>query len=341
MRRLLQGLTLLIVLAAVGIGTIAWWGNKWLQQPIGGLQERTTFEVPRGASMRSVAAALQARGLLDQPQVWIVWSRLMRHDSALKAGEYELQPGLTPRGLLALLRSGAGSATQHHLHRRLHVRRRAQCAGRQRRRAQRERQSHGCRHHARARRARRASGRAVLSRYLSVPARHDRPRIAQDRSSTHDRRAAQSLGWARRGPAARELIRGADPRLDRRKGNGTGAGARADRRGIRGAPAPRHAPADRPDRHLRHGSRRTTATSAAPTCSRDTPYNTYTRPGLPPTPIAMPGLESLQAAVQPDVSGALFFVATGEGDGSHYFSKTLAEHNLAVRRYLRELRRRR
>ena len=47
----------------------------------------------------------------------------------------------------------------------------------------------------------------------------------------------------------------------------------------------------------------------------------------------MPGLASLQAAVQPDVSGALFFVATGAGDGSHYFSKTLAEHNLAVTRY--------
>jgi UPF0755 protein len=74
--------------------------------------------------------------------------------------------------------------------------------------------------------------------------------------------------------------------------------------------------------------------------SRDTPYNTYTRPGLPPTPIAMPSRESLQAAVHPDVSGALFFVATGLGDGSHYFSRTLAEHNLAVRRYLRELRRR-
>jgi UPF0755 protein len=74
--------------------------------------------------------------------------------------------------------------------------------------------------------------------------------------------------------------------------------------------------------------------------SRDTPYNTYTRPGLPPTPIAMPSRESLQAAVQPDMTGALFFVATGVGDGSHYFSKTLAEHNLAVKRYLRELRRR-
>jgi UPF0755 protein len=74
--------------------------------------------------------------------------------------------------------------------------------------------------------------------------------------------------------------------------------------------------------------------------TRDTPYNTYTRAGLPPTPIAMPGLDSIQAAVQPDVTGALFFVATGEGDGSHYFSRSLAEHNAAVQRYLRRLRQR-
>ncbi len=71
---------------------------------------------------------------------------------------------------------------------------------------------------------------------------------------------------------------------------------------------------------------------------RDTPYNTYTRAGLPPTPIALPGLDSIRAAVQPETSGALFFVATGNGDGSHYFSRTLAEHNAAVKRYLQKLR---
>ena len=70
----------------------------------------------------------------------------------------------------------------------------------------------------------------------------------------------------------------------------------------------------------------------------DTPYNTYTRAGLPPTPIALPGRESVIAAVQPDESGALFFVATGDGSGAHYFSKTLEEHNEAVRRYLARLR---
>jgi UPF0755 protein len=70
----------------------------------------------------------------------------------------------------------------------------------------------------------------------------------------------------------------------------------------------------------------------------DTPYNTYTRTGLPPAPIALPGRESLMAAVQPDVTGDLYFVASGLGDGAHHFSKTLEEHNSAVKAYLARLR---
>lgn len=70
----------------------------------------------------------------------------------------------------------------------------------------------------------------------------------------------------------------------------------------------------------------------------DTPYNTYTRDGLPPTPIALPGRESLLAAVQPEDTGALYFVATGAGDGAHHFSRTLEEHNQAVQAYLARLR---
>ncbi|MEO8101914.1 MAG: endolytic transglycosylase MltG [Betaproteobacteria bacterium] len=65
--------------------------------------------------------------------------------------------------------------------------------------------------------------------------------------------------------------------------------------------------------------------------SADTPYNTYTRDGLPPTPIAMPGWASLLAATQPAKSDKLYFVA--KGDGSHYFSRSLDEHNRAVAKY--------
>ena len=64
---------------------------------------------------------------------------------------------------------------------------------------------------------------------------------------------------------------------------------------------------------------------------KDTPYNTYTRRGLPPTPIASPSLASITAALHPDQSQNLYFVA--KGDGSHQFSQNLSEHNLAVQLY--------
>ncbi|MEW5755920.1 MAG: endolytic transglycosylase MltG [Pseudomonadota bacterium] len=63
----------------------------------------------------------------------------------------------------------------------------------------------------------------------------------------------------------------------------------------------------------------------------DTPYNTYTRFGLPPTPIALPGGESIKAALHPDASDAVYFVA--RGDGTHAFSATLEQHNQAVVKY--------
>jgi len=66
----------------------------------------------------------------------------------------------------------------------------------------------------------------------------------------------------------------------------------------------------------------------------DGPYNTYTRAGLPPTPIALPGQGSLEAAVSPAAGDAIYFVATGRDDGSHYFSATFEEHQRAVREYL-------
>lgn len=73
----------------------------------------------------------------------------------------------------------------------------------------------------------------------------------------------------------------------------------------------------------------------------DTTYNTYTRHGLPPTPIAMPGRAAINAALNPEGGTELYFVATGLDDGSHKFSTTKAEHDAAVAEYLIRLRQKR
>ncbi len=339
MRRLLRVLVLLLILAAIGVGAVAWWGNNWLQQPIAGLQEKMTFEVPRGASTRSVATALNARGLLDQPQVWVAWSRLTRSDSALKAGEYELQPGLTPRGLLALLSSG-----QVLLHSITFIEgstfadvRNALAAN------------------AAVLNANANRSDADIMRALGEPEVHPEgqffpdtyrfPRGTTDlelltiayrrmqgevRSAWEKRATDLPLASAYEALILASIVE-KETALERERAQIAGVFVERLRRGMR----------LQTDPTVIYGMGLTYAGNIRRAdLSRDTPYNTYTRPGLPPTPIAMPSRESLQAAVQPDVTGALFFVATGAGDGSHYFSKTLAEHNLAVRRYLRELRRR-
>jgi UPF0755 protein len=70
----------------------------------------------------------------------------------------------------------------------------------------------------------------------------------------------------------------------------------------------------------------------------DTPYNTYTRAGLPPTPIALPGRKAIMATLQPEKHSYLYFVANLDGSGGHDFSATGAEHVQAVQRYLEKLR---
>jgi UPF0755 protein len=333
LRVLLALLTLAAIAAAAGL----WWGHRWLNTPIDSIREVQIFEVPRGANLRAVATALQERKMMEQPEIWRIWARLTHRASALKAGEYELKPGLTPRALLELLSSG-----QVLLHSITFIEgstfsdvRSALAA-------------HEALEDTFAARSAEdvmnAIGRAGVhpeGQFFPDTYRFARGTTDIELLSIAHRRMQTELqaAWDARAPdlplasAYEALILASivekETALDTERPAIAGVFVERLRRGMRLQTDPTviYGMLDRYDGDIRSADLR-----------RDTPYNTYTRAGLPPTPIAMPGRDSLKAATRPNVTGALFFVATGEGDGSHYFSKTLAEHDAAVKRYLRKLR---
>ena len=337
MRTLLRLFGVLVLLAVIGAGALAWWGHRWLHTPIATITAQTTFEVRKGASLRTVASSLNDQNLLDQPEIWTVWARLTKRAHSLKAGEYQLQPGLTPNDLLELLNSGRvllhsitfiEGSTFADMRKALA-------------------QSPEVRGEYAARSP------EDIMRALGQPDLHPEGQFFPDtyrfpRNTTDIellgmafRRMQQELktAWDSRAkdlPLATQYealilasIVEKESALDTERAQIAGVMIERLRRGIRLQTDPTviYGMMSTYDGNIRRAD-----------LLRDTPYNTYTRSGLPPTPIALPGLDSIRAAVQPELNGMLFFVATGNGDGSHHFSRTLAEHNAAVKRYLQNLR---
>lgn len=339
MRRLLKWLIAAALIGALFVGVAIALANRWLQMPIASLQAPTVFEIQRGASVRSIAAELSQRGLLDHPAVWSWWARLSRRAAAVKAGEYELQPNMSPKALLDLFSSG-----QVVLHSITFIEGSTFSDIRQLL----------SKHPAVRTDAATLTPDALMSA-IGADSTHPEGQFFPDTyhfpRGTSDlelftnayRRMQTELdsAWKSRAPDLplaspyEALILASivekETALDRERPLVAGVFVERLKRGMR----------LQTDPTVIYGMMATyEGNIRRADLLRDTPYNTYTRAGLPPTPIALPGAASLRAAVQPEMSGHLFFVATGEGDGSHYFSATLAEHNAAVRRYLRKLRER-
>lgn len=337
MRRLIGFCLVLSSFGLMALGGIIWWGGRWLEAPLQAVQEPVAFEVPRGATLRSVAADLKQQGVLDQPQLWFAWARLTRRGAVLKAGEYQIKAGITPRELFDLLSSGAvllhsvtfiEGSTFADLRKTL-------------------------RNHPAIRKDFAERGDDELMRALGSAGVHpegqffpDTYRFARNTSDLElltiaHRRLKTELDAAWQARSAELPLASAyevlilasivekETALDRERPLVSGVFVERLRRGMRLQTDPSVIYGIGPsyDGDIRSADLR-----------RDTPYNTYTRAGLPPTPIALPGQASLRAAAQPARSNAVFFVATGENDGSHYFSATLAEHEAAVQRYLRKYR---
>jgi UPF0755 protein len=337
MRRLIAFVLMLASVALMAFGAAVWWGQQWLRTPLTTVTAPTSFEVPRGATLRSIAASLQQRAILDRPQLWLAWARLTQRGAVLKAGEYELKPGLTPQELFKVLSSGAVV-----LHSVTFIEGSTFADMRKLLRA-----------HPAIRQEYAERSAEEVMRALGEPGVHpegqffpDTYRFARNTSDfellgiAHRRlRAELDAAWQSRAPdlplsSAYEVLILAsivekETALERERTLVSGVFVERLRRGMRlqTDPAVIYGIGPAYDGDIRNADLR-----------RDTPYNTYTRAGLPPTPIALPGAGSLRAAAQPTRTGAIFFVATGESDGSHYFSATLAEHEAAVQRYLRRYR---
>ena len=335
-RRLVALLTLLVLAAAVS-GAAAL--QRWLDAPLGIEGTSQRIDVPRGEPLALTARRLAERGLLTHPSMFTLYARAVGADARIRAGEYDVPAGTTPRGLLALLESGAvvrRSVTVVEGWTFADLRRALE-------RAPGLEQTLAGRDDPDVMAALGESG--VAPEGLFFPDTYLYERGATDLSVLRQARARMQreldAAWRQRAADVpledpyQALILASivekETALAAERPRIAGVFTERLRIGMRlqTDPSVIYGLGDAYDGNLR----KTDLLS-------DGPYNTYTRAGLPPTPIALPGQQALMAAVRPDERDELYFVATGLPDGSHEFSRTLAEHERAVARYLQRYRQR-
>ncbi|HYD75579.1 endolytic transglycosylase MltG [Ramlibacter sp.] len=329
MARLLKTVFLLGALALLAFAAAGWW---WINQPLRLPAATVDFSVEPGTLPRAVAQGVRDAGVDVDPDLLYAWFRISGQGRRIKAGSYELETGITPRRLLSKLARGEESLRAITLVEGWTFRQvRAALA-----------KEESLKHDTAG-----LDDAAVMA-LLGRAGQHPEGRFFPDtyaysRGSTESHlleRAMRAMdrrleaAWAQRTPQAavkspeealilasiveKETGRGDDRPLVSAVFNNRlriGMPLQTDPTVIYGMGAAFKGNLRRID------------------LQTDTPWNTYTRPGLPPTPIAMPGKASLLAAVQPAPGKALYFVS--RGDGSSHFSESLNEHNRAVDKYQR------
>jgi UPF0755 protein len=327
-RFIFRALMMLLVLAAVLAGA-GWW---WLNQPLPLSQPTLELEVEPGTTPRGVAREAVKAGVQTDARLLYAWFRISGQDRQIKAGNYELTTGLTPYVLLQKLARGEESLKALTLVEGWNWRQvRAALAREEFLRQESAGLDDAALMQALGRAGTSPEGRFFPDTYTSAKGSSD---IAVLRRALHamDRRLADA--WALR--AADTPLKNADEALILASIVEKETGRAADRAQIAGVfsnrlrigmllqtdPTVIYGLGEKFDGNLRRRD-----------LLADTPWNTYTRAGLPPTPIAMPGKAALMAAVQPGQTKALYFVA--RGDGTSHFSSSLDEHNRAVNRYQR------
>ena len=318
---------MLLIVCALGAGA-AW----WLHQPLAVGAQALELEIEPGTTPRGVARAVVAAGVGTDARLLYAWFRLSRQDRQIKAGNYEIEPGTTPVSLLRKLARGEESLRALTLVEGWNWRQVRAALARE----------EGLRHELNA------LDDAALMQQLGRPGVAPEGRFFPDtytyakgssdlavlRRALHAMDRRLEAAWAQRAPDT--PLKSADQALILASIVEKETGRAEDRAQIAGVftnrlrvgmllqtdPTVIYGLGEKFDGNLRRRD-----------LTADTPWNTYTRSGLPPTPIAMPGKASLLAAVQPQATRALYFVA--KGDGTSHFSASLEEHNRAVNRYQR------
>ena len=334
MRKLLLSLFALLVVAAAG-AAIYWQHAAKVMQAAGPLREPLEIQVRPGASVRTVLAELEARGALADRRAVELQLRV-RGWPQVKSGRYDIAAGASPAEILRQLEEGRvilesltivegwtfadmRKVIEAHpqLKITLHGKDTAELMAAI---------GHGGEH---------PEGRFFPDTYRFAAGTTDRDLLILAYRKMSD---ALDAAWAARAPDL--PLANAYEALTLASIVEKETGLASERPRIAGVFVTRLR------RHMRLQTDPTVIYGIGPSYDgnirerdlrTDTPYNTYTRNGLPPTPIALPSREAIEAVTRPLESGDIFFVATGNGDGSHVFSATLEAHNAAVARYLARL----
>lgn len=330
LRRALFPLILVALIIAAVVGVDAY---RHLYQPLP-LTSAAQYQLLPGTALQTVASQLQAEGILKRPVYFVVYARFKGAGSRLQAGEYRFQPGINAVELLDKLERG--EVVLHNL---------TIVEGWNFKQLRSAVQSHDTLVH-------KLSSELSDSEIMDIlghPGQHPEGRFFPDTYSfprgTSDvdflKRAygvmAQYLEreWSQRAPGlplktpyealilASIVEKETAVPEERQLIAGVFVNRLKKRMRLQTDPTVIYGLGDSYDGDIKFRDLRT-----------DTPYNTYTRSGLPPTPIAMPGGDSIHAALNPVDTDALYFVS--RGDGSHQFSVTLEQHEAAVDEYQRK-----
>ena len=325
-------LMVVVLLGGLALGAGAWWLHSPMTLNLPAGSPVLDLEIEPGTRAMQVAETVVASGAQAHVQLLQLWFRVSGKARQIKAGSYEITPGMTPRSLLAMLVRGDQTLKSITLVEGWSFKQVRQALQKAELLAQ---DSMGLEPE-------------IIMEKLGKPGVHPEGRFFPDTytyaKGSSDlailKRAAKAMdkrldtAWAMRQPdtplkspeQALTLASIVEKETGKPSDRGQIAGVFLNRLRmgmlLQTDPSVIYGMGDKFDGNIRKRD-----------LQFDTPYNTYTRAGLPPTPIAMPGKAALLAAVQPAPTKALYFVA--RGDGTSQFSATLDEHNRAVNKYIR------